>query len=179
MADYGVYDPVRDAVCLVTYNNAGTLGNSIGIVRPDTGALISTIPVGGEPSMMALSSDASGLFLALITGCCSASNMSTQTVDRRFCSVWRSRSARHSRPVDVGGGGRSKHTARFRRRPGTSGTARSTSLLPASSMTFGPTPSAFYSLAAGEVGAWQLNSSGISAANSVILNGPYMRPPRL
>ena len=177
MANYGVYDPVRDRLYVsLTYNNAGTLGNSIGIVRPDTGALVSTIPVGGEPSMMALSSDASRLFLALnYADAVVQVNMSTQTVEQTilFGSAVSALCAIPGQSTSVVVADQTTLHA-FDNGVERPGTAQSTSLLPATSMTFGATPSAFYSLAAGGVGAWQLNSSGISAANSVILNDPYI-----
>ena len=176
-ANYGVYDPVRDRLYVsLTYNNAGTLGNSIGIVRPDTGSLVSTIPLGGEPAMMALSSDASRLFVALnYADAVLQVNMSTQTVEQTIllgsavsalCAI-----PGQSTSVVVADQNTLHAFDYGVERPVT---AQSGSLMPAAAITFGPTPSAFYSLAAGAVAAWQLDSSGISAANSVTLNDPYI-----
>ena len=180
-ANYGVYDPVRDRLYVqLAYNNAGTLGNSIGIVRADTGALVSTIPLGGEPVMMALSSDASRLFVALnYADAVLQVNMSTQTVEQTIllgsavsalCAI-----PGQSTSVVVADQNTLHAFDNGVERPLT---AQSGSLLPAAAITFGPTPSAFYSLAPGGVAAWQVNSSGITAVNSVFPNNPYIGTAR-
>lgn len=126
--------------------------------------------------MMALSSDASRLFVALnYADAVLQVNMSTQTVEQTIllgsavsalCAI-----PGQSTSVVVADQNTLHAFDYGVERPVT---AQSGSLMPAAAITFGPTPSAFYSLAAGAVAAWQLDSSGISAANSVTLNDPYI-----
>lgn len=86
VADTGVYDPVRDRLYVaLTFSSVGTLGNSIGVINPSTGVLESTTPVGGEPVLLALSSDASYLWVALANASTVVRlNLSNRSVDSRI-----------------------------------------------------------------------------------------------
>jgi uncharacterized protein (TIGR03437 family) len=61
----GAYDSTRDRLYVTISSFVGTFGNSIGVINPSTGVLESTIPVGGWPVLLALTSDDAYLWVAL------------------------------------------------------------------------------------------------------------------
>jgi len=186
--DYGVYDAVRDRLYVsLTYTNAGTSGNSIGVVRPDTGALESTIPVGGEPTMLALSSDASRIFVALrYAQAVVQVNLATQAIEQRILlnSDVSSLCAIPGEPTSLLIADQTSIRAFDNgvARPGFAQGSSNPSLLPATAITFGPTADSFYSLTSGGIVAgWQLTSTGMArvSSSSVSYPGTYNALSRL
>jgi len=64
-ARHMVYDPVRDRLYLTTTGSAAANPNSVITVDPATGAVVASIWVGSQPSVLALSDDASTLWVGL------------------------------------------------------------------------------------------------------------------
>jgi hypothetical protein len=64
-ARHMVYDPARDRLYLTTTGSAAAYPNSVITVDPGTGAVVSSIWVGSQPSVLALSDDASTLWVGL------------------------------------------------------------------------------------------------------------------
>lgn len=80
-----VYDSTRQRIYASVPSSAGSSGNSIAVINPVTSAIETFIPVGSEPDVMALSSDASYLYVAL-DGAASIArvNLSGGAVDQTF-----------------------------------------------------------------------------------------------
>jgi hypothetical protein len=60
-----IYDPWNQTIYASVPSRAGTYGNSVVLINPETGALVKTIPVGTEPRRMALSDDGQFLYVGL------------------------------------------------------------------------------------------------------------------
>lgn len=59
-----LYDPSRQVI-YATIPGTVANGNSVGVLRPDTGQLQNTIPIGSEPTRMGITEDRQALFVAL------------------------------------------------------------------------------------------------------------------
>lgn len=60
-----VYDPVSDRLYASLSGNASSTGNSIVIINPATDGIEATIPVGSQPTKLALSDDGTALYIYL------------------------------------------------------------------------------------------------------------------
>lgn len=85
LVNHIVYDSARQKIYASLPSSNGSNGNSIAVINPANSTIETFIPVGSEPNLLALSSDASYLYVGL-DGAASISriNLSTQTVDLTF-----------------------------------------------------------------------------------------------
>jgi hypothetical protein len=60
-----VYDPVRDRIYASVPSTGGAAGNSVAAIDPNSGEVLFTVFVGSEPSPLAISDDASVLYVGL------------------------------------------------------------------------------------------------------------------
>jgi len=78
-------DALRSRIYATVPGSVPGIGNSIAIIDPANAAILSTIPIGSEPDVMALSADAAYLYVGLDgAGSIARVNLATNTVDQTF-----------------------------------------------------------------------------------------------
>lgn len=78
-------DPMRNRIYATVPGSVPAIGNSIGIIDPTAAAIVSSIPVGSEPDVMALSADGAYLYVGLDgAGSIARVNLATGAVDQTF-----------------------------------------------------------------------------------------------
>ena len=76
-------DAVRGRIYATVPGSVPGIGNSVAIIDPTTATIVSTIPVGSEPDVMALSADGTYLYVGLDGGALIARvNLGTSAVDQ-------------------------------------------------------------------------------------------------
>lgn len=78
-------DPARGRIYATVPGSVPVIGNSVAIIDPTNATIVSTIPVGSEPDVMALSADGAYLYVGLDgAGSVARVNLATNTVDQTF-----------------------------------------------------------------------------------------------
>ncbi len=78
-------DALRSRIYATVPGSVPGIGNSIAIIDPANATILSTIPIGSEPDVMALSADAAYLYVVVDdAGSIARVNLATSTVDQTF-----------------------------------------------------------------------------------------------
>jgi hypothetical protein len=80
-----IYDSIRKKIYASVPGRAGTLGNTITVIDPETGAIGPSLLIGSDPNKLAISDDTQYLYIGLDAAPkVSRLNLSTQAVDLQF-----------------------------------------------------------------------------------------------
>jgi len=80
-----ISDPARSLIYATVPGSVPGIGNSVAIINPANTTIVSTIPIGSEPDVMALSTDGAYLYVGLDgAGSIARVNLATSTVDQTF-----------------------------------------------------------------------------------------------